>query len=132
MCNISKICMTLLQEISIMRLLLLTIALSLCLKWIEAQPGKTDNEGKILLPPEDVINNLAYYLFNKKKQFDRAEDLFAMNIKNHPESFRAYEFLGDLYNAKGNKLRAVSSYKKSLSIKERAETRLKMKKLADQ
>ncbi|HLX93541.1 MAG TPA: alpha/beta hydrolase-fold protein, partial [Puia sp.] len=44
----------------------------------------TDNKGKALLPPETVVNNLAYYLFNEKKQFDRAEEMFAMNIKNYP------------------------------------------------
>jgi len=96
---------------------------------LTAKYGMTDNNGKTLLPPEDVVNNLAYYLFNEKKQFERAEDLFAMNLKNHPESFFAYEFLGDLYKAKGDKIRAVASYKKSLSIKERPEARLKLEKL---
>ncbi|MVM33294.1 alpha/beta hydrolase [Spirosoma sp. HMF4905] len=95
---------------------------------LTSEYGMTDANGKTLLPPEALVNNLAYYLFNEKKQFDRAEALFAMNLKNYPESFLAYNFLGDLYKAKGDKSRAVASYKKSLSIKETSEVRIKLEK----
>jgi predicted alpha/beta superfamily hydrolase len=96
---------------------------------LTSEYGMTDANGKTLLPPEDLVNNLAYYLFNEKKQFARAEELFAMNLKNYPESFLAYQFLGDLYKAKGDKSRAVVSYKKSLSIKETSEARIKLEKV---
>lgn len=95
---------------------------------LTSEYGLTDANGKTLLPPEAVVNNLAYYLFNEKKQFERAEALFAMNLKNYPESFLAYSFLGDLYKAKGDKSQAVASYNKSLSIKETSETRIKLEK----
>ncbi|MDP4260116.1 MAG: alpha/beta hydrolase-fold protein [Bacteroidota bacterium] len=89
----------------------------------------TDEDGKTLLPPEGVVNNLAYFLFNEKKQFERSKNLFVMNLKNYPGSFSAYEFLGDMYKAKGDKSSAVASYKKSLLIKESPWLRKKLESL---
>lgn len=97
---------------------------------ITSKYGITSSDGRSLLPPENVVINAGYQSL-EKKHFEQAEDLFKMNIKNYPESFRSYGYLGDLYAAKGDKANAVASYKKSLSIKETAETRMKLEKLGE-
>ena len=88
----------------------------------------TAADGRPLLPPEDLVNNLGFFVMGKK-QFQKAEDMFTMNIKNYPSSFVAYGYLGDLYSAKGDKERAIASYKKSLSFKETEEVRKKLENL---
>jgi uncharacterized protein len=95
---------------------------------IASKYGIIADDGSALLPPEDLVNNQGYYQMNKK-EYDKAEDLFEMNIKNYPKGFIAYDCLGDLYAAKGDAVRAIASYKKSLSLKESAETRKKIEKL---
>jgi uncharacterized protein len=81
-----------------------------------------------LLPPENLINNLGFF-FLGKKQFDKARAMFKMNLSNYPASSVAYNYLGDLYVEKGDKMNAVESYKKSLSIKDDINIRKKLEKL---
>jgi len=88
----------------------------------------TAEDGRPLAPPEDLVNNLGFFVLGKK-QFQKAEDMFTMNIKNYPSGFVTYGYLGDLYAAKGDKEKAITSYKKSLSLKEREEVRKKLEKL---
>ncbi|HLK30753.1 MAG TPA: tetratricopeptide repeat protein [Puia sp.] len=54
-----------------------------------------------------------------------------MNIKNYPERSRTYDFLGEMYAAKGDNANAIATYKKFLSIKETAEIRKKLEKLEE-
>jgi predicted alpha/beta superfamily hydrolase len=79
-------------------------------------------------PPEDLVNNLGFFVLGKK-EFDKAADMFNMNIKNYPSGFMAYNYLGDLYAAKGDKANAIPNYKKSLSLKEDPDTRKKLESL---
>ena len=95
---------------------------------ISSKYGITSEDGRTLLPPEDLVNNLGFYVLGKR-QFEKAEDMFKMNIKNYPAGFGAYSYLGDLYAARGDKGKAITSYKKSLSLKETAETRKKLEEL---
>jgi uncharacterized protein len=95
---------------------------------ITSKYGITDEDGGIMLPPEGLVNNQGFYQLSKK-EYSKAEDLFKMNIKNYPTGFTAYNYLGDLYAAKGDKEDAMANYKKSLSLKENAETRKKLEKL---
>ena len=88
----------------------------------------TAEDGRPQPPPEDLVNNLGFFVLSKK-QFQKAEDMFTMNIKNYPSSFVAYGYLGDLFAAKGDKKRAMASYKKSLSLKETEVVRKKLDKL---
>jgi Tfp pilus assembly protein PilF len=90
--------------------------------------GFTSEDGHSMLPPEDLVNNLGFFVLGKK-QYAKAVDMFLMNIKNYPAGSVAYSYLGDVYAAKGEKPNAVASYKKSLSLKESTETRKKMEKL---
>lgn len=81
-------------------------------------------------PPEDIVNNFGYQALNLKN-LDNAEYLFKLNTTNYPESANSFDSLGDLYAAKGDKAKAIESYKKALSLKEVAETREKLKKLEE-
>ena len=89
--------------------------------------GMTAEDGSRLLPPEDLVNNLGFFVLGKN-EFDKAEAMFKMNIANYPGGPVAYTYLGDLYVAKGDKKNAIASYQKALSLKESPETR---KKLSD-
>jgi hypothetical protein len=88
----------------------------------------TAEDGSVLLPPENLVDNLGFFVLGMK-QFDKAEDMFKMNIKNYPSGSVAYCYLGDLYAEKGDKENAMVNYKKSLSLKESAEIREKLNKL---
>ena len=92
---------------------------------LTSEYGMTAEDGSIMLPPEDLINNLGFFVLGKN-EFDKAEAMFKMNILNYPKSPVAYSYLGDLYVAKGDKKSAIERYKKALSLKESPETRKKL------
>jgi len=89
--------------------------------------------GYLIKPDESQVNGLGYYMMSQK-QFIKAEALFKLNITNYPETANCYDGLGDLYLAKGDKLKAIESFKKTLSLKfipgtkQKLETLLKEKK----
>jgi hypothetical protein len=76
-------------------------------------------------PDESQVNSLGYRMMNQK-QFDKAEALFKLNIANYPETANCYDGLGDLYLAKGDKINAIASFKKTLSLKAIPETKEKL------
>jgi predicted alpha/beta superfamily hydrolase len=84
--------------------------------------------GYTVKPPEDFVNSMGY-LAVQQKHYDKAEALFKMNISNYPESFNVYDSMGDLYDAKGDKEKAIENYKKALSIKDVPDTKQKLEKL---
>jgi uncharacterized protein len=84
--------------------------------------------GYLIQPDENQVNNLAYQIL-KQKQFDKAEALFKLNIANYPETANCYDGLGDLYLAKGDKINAIASFKKALSLKAIPETKIKLDRL---
>jgi predicted alpha/beta superfamily hydrolase len=84
--------------------------------------------GYTVKPPESLINTLAYANLWMKK-FDKAIYLFKLNGSNYPDSWHAYDSLGDYYDVKGDKANAIDNYKKALSIKEVPDTRKKLEKL---
>ncbi|HMU09340.1 MAG TPA: alpha/beta hydrolase-fold protein [Ferruginibacter sp.] len=84
--------------------------------------------GYRIKPDESLVNNLGYYTL-RQKQFIKTEALFKLNITNHPESANCYDGLGDLYLAKGDKAKAIESFKKTLTLKLIPETKEKLEKL---
>lgn len=84
--------------------------------------------GYFIKPNESQVNGLGYYML-RQKQFIKAEALFELNIANYPESANCYDGLGDLYLAKGDKLKAIKSFKKTLSLKSIPETEQKLETL---
>ncbi|MBK8609583.1 MAG: alpha/beta hydrolase [Chitinophagaceae bacterium] len=85
----------------------------------------SDQIGYLVKPAESQVNGLAYYMLSQK-QFNKAEALFKLNITNYPETANCYDGLGDLYLAKGDKLRAIESFKKTLTLKLIPETKEKL------
>ena len=79
-------------------------------------------------PDESLVNNLGYYML-RQKQFIKAEALFKLNITNYPETANCYDGLGDLYLAKGDKAKAIESFKKTLTLKLIPETKEKLETL---
>ena len=79
-------------------------------------------------PPESMVNDLAYtdLFFN---HYAESLYLFKLNVINYPESYNAYDSMGDYYDAKGDKASAIENYKKALSIKEVLYTREKLERL---
>ena len=84
--------------------------------------------GYLVKPGESLVNGLAYYML-RQKQFIKAEALFRLNIENYPETANCYDGLGDLYLAKGDKLKAIESFKKTLMLKLIPETKEKLEQL---
>jgi tetratricopeptide (TPR) repeat protein len=78
--------------------------------------------------PESMVNGMGYQKLGAKS-YDIAEYLFKLNIANYPQSANTYDSLGDLYDAKGDKEKAIVNYKKALSIHEMPETKAKLEKL---
>jgi len=95
---------------------------------LTSEYGMTAEDGSKLLPPEDLVNNLGFFVLGKN-EFDKAEAMFKMNIINYPKGPVAYTHLGNVYVAKGDKKNAIASYKKALSLKESPETRKKLDSL---
>lgn len=84
--------------------------------------------GYNLAPPEPIVNQLGY-VFLQRKMFSRSYSFFQMNITNYPNSFNVYDSMGDYYDAKGDKQKAIQSYTKALSLKDWPDTRKKLEKL---
>jgi uncharacterized protein len=84
--------------------------------------------GYTVMPGEGQINNLGYQMMGAK-QLKKAENLFKLNTTNYPESANCYDSLGDLYLEKGDKLKAIETFKKALALQAIPETKEKLEKL---
>ncbi len=85
----------------------------------------SEQTGYPVKPDESQVNGLAYYKLSQK-QFSKAEALFKLNVANYPGTANCYDGLGDLYLAKGDKEKAIESFKKTLSLKAIPETKEKL------
>jgi uncharacterized protein len=84
--------------------------------------------GYTVRPPELMVNGLAYD-FLQQNMLDRAFRFFKMNVDNYPKSLNVYDSMGDYYNAKGEKKKAIEYYTKALEIRYYSETKQKLDKL---
>jgi CubicO group peptidase (beta-lactamase class C family) len=64
---------------------------------------------------EDSINSTGYGLMGTKKMAD-AICIFQLNVELHPQSWNAYDSLGEAYMNNGDKAQAIQNYKKSLEL----------------
>jgi Predicted hydrolase of the alpha/beta superfamily len=78
--------------------------------------------------PEDLMNHMGYNAL-ESKQFKKAERFFKYNIDSYPDSYNAYDSMGDYFNAIRDKSNAIKYFEKALSIKENPDTRTKLEKL---
>jgi predicted alpha/beta superfamily hydrolase len=84
--------------------------------------------GYTVKPNESLVNNLGYQMI-ATKQFKKAEALFKLNIVNNPNNANGYDSIGDLYLAKGDKSKAIASFKKALTLGQMPESKAKLEKL---
>ncbi|MEC3907634.1 alpha/beta hydrolase-fold protein [Tamlana sp. 2201CG12-4] len=75
----------------------------------------SNNLGVSFLPPENVINNVAWSRFNSNHH-DEAFEFFKMNVKNYPLSHMVHEMIGYAYNNSGRSKEAITHFKKSVGL----------------
>ncbi|MET4141390.1 alpha/beta hydrolase-fold protein [Pedobacter sp. UYP1] len=88
----------------------------------------SDEMDYIVRPSEQDMNRLGY-IFLQQKDNSKAEMFFQLNIRYYPESFNAYDSMGDYYLSKDNKPAAVKYFEKALALKYRSDIKLKLEKL---
>jgi enterochelin esterase family protein len=65
---------------------------------------------------ENAINQLGYRLMYLGNDPKAAIVVFADNVAHHPQSWNAYDSLGEAYMTAGDKAHAVTAYKQSLAL----------------
>lgn len=60
--------------------------------------------------------NILGYDYLKAEKYDEAIAVFKMNVEAFPDSFNAYDSLGEAYAAKGDKEAAIKNYEISLKL----------------
>ncbi|HVW14095.1 MAG TPA: alpha/beta hydrolase-fold protein [Mucilaginibacter sp.] len=88
----------------------------------------SDHMGYKILPPESLMNQLAYY-YMQSGLTDRAYSLFALNVANYPQSANVYDSMGDYYDSQKNKDKAIEYYNKALKLDNNPGTKKKLDKL---
>lgn len=68
--------------------------------------------------PESLLNSLGYRLLAAKKS-DEALAIFLFNTQLYPESWNAYDSLGEAYADAGQRDLAIENYRRSLAINPR-------------
>jgi tetratricopeptide (TPR) repeat protein len=64
---------------------------------------------------EDQMNTLGYWLKGKKR-LKEAIEVFKINTEDFPNSWNAYDSLGEAYMDSGSKESAIKSFQKSLEL----------------
>lgn len=64
---------------------------------------------------EDKINAIGYVLLQRKKVTDAIE-VFRLNAEDHPQSFNAFDSLGEAYMTNGDTQLAIRNYKRSVEL----------------
>lgn len=76
---------------------------------------------------EPQVNRIGYQLL-EQKEWDKAIDIFRINVALYPNSFNTYDSLGEAYLESGNTELAVKNYAKSLELNPDNETAKKVLK----
>jgi predicted alpha/beta superfamily hydrolase len=96
---------------------------------LEAHYKKVSKQLGYTVNPEEYLVNDAGYAALGAKQFDKAGDLFKLNVSNYPKSSNAFDSLGDYYLEINDSVKAIENFKKTLEIKEIPQTRKKLENL---
>lgn len=69
-------------------------------------------------PPEYLVNRIGYRMIQSRYESEKSNALafFILNTENFPNSFNAFDSLGETYEALGDKENAIKNYKKSLEL----------------
>ncbi len=71
--------------------------------------------GYTISPDQEFLNNCGYYQI-RLNYVDNAIGIFDENVKRHPNSWNAYDSLGEAYMDAGNKDMAIKNYKISIEL----------------
>lgn len=71
--------------------------------------------GYKISPPEAVINYFGYDALSKK-QFEKAEAMFKLNLEYYPKSYKVFDAYADYFVAKKDTANAIKFYKIALSM----------------
>jgi CubicO group peptidase (beta-lactamase class C family) len=75
---------------------------------------------------EESINSLGYRAFYGWKKLAEALRIFQLNVELHPNSWNAYDSLGETYAKNGDKDLAIANYQKSLDLNPKNDGAVKM------
>jgi hypothetical protein len=81
--------------------------------------------------PEAFINYLGYDALNKK-QYNKADALFKLNLESYPHSNNVYDSYADFLITKNDTNNAVIYYKKAIELKDDASTQRKLNMLLNE
>ncbi len=71
--------------------------------------------GASFLPPESVINSLAYQSI-QNNDTAKAIEFFQINIDLYPDSYNVYDSMGEAWMDKGDYKKAIAYYERSLAL----------------
>lgn len=72
-------------------------------------------KGRGAVVSEAQMNNLGYSLLGLKRTRDAIE-VFKLNVEDYPQSFNAYDSLGEAYLLNGDKELAIKNYQRSVEL----------------
>jgi CubicO group peptidase (beta-lactamase class C family) len=75
---------------------------------------------------EESINSLGYRVLYGMKKPAQALRIFQLNVELHPNSWNAYDSLGEIYAKNGQKDLAIENYQKSLDLNPQNDGAVKM------
>jgi hypothetical protein len=81
----------------------------------DAAGAKALNDKAMKVATEADVNAYGYQLLGAGKT-DEAITMFQKNVKDHPQSWNAYDSLGEAYDRKGDKKLAAENYRKARSM----------------
>lgn len=64
---------------------------------------------------ETKVNAYGYELMNSDHDVKMAIEVFKLNVKKHPDSWNAYDSMGEAYSIAGDKKQALANYKLALA-----------------
>jgi tetratricopeptide (TPR) repeat protein len=88
---------------------------AVCEKMGKAAEAAPLRERALKLATESDINSLGYAYLNSNKTKEALE-LFQKNAKDHPDSWNAFDSLGECLEKSGDKNGAISNYEKALKL----------------
>ncbi|TFV94148.1 hypothetical protein E4S40_08905 [Algoriphagus kandeliae] len=70
------------------------------------------------LPPESLVNQLGYSFLRSNDEIGKrkAIEFFQLNTENYPESYNAYDSLGEALEGIGDTENAIKNYQRSIEI----------------
>jgi tetratricopeptide (TPR) repeat protein len=86
----------------------------------------SETRGATFEPPEAAFAMVAYVLLFDQKKVDHAIAVLEENVKRHPHSPRAHDYLGQAYLAKEDKAAAIRCFERVLQLHPGDEEATKM------